>query len=1047
MSSSSSDYEDSSDSGNGRFQRSFRVVSERAQRASKQIQEKRSSNIYGVESLAHYGVSSKPSKANGRSSPASNHDAEFCKVCKSTRVTIGNTIVFCDACDLGVHQACEGPPVMYYLPRPYAIWYCQQCLSGKSIKNSKRIEKLCKSPEIPWSMSLVDSYQALTWADEGSPPPEAYLKWASEKLALDPNFYVLFSSLQNFHHVYDLPEYSFEDLNKMIATPWFVLSDLTDLVKALLTAMGRKVPTTPNGYSLWPRVLSEMTPDSLAFADAVKLSLKLRKEARDLVRSHKPRLLKLRAAERKAMLERKGALISEDDEKTLEEQDDVSSSPADATSMSDLSSKPISDDRDVIEVDDEEDEEFDDSEELEYFMEPLPVRVLLLLSLFDEAMVSVDMNNAEMRAFVHVPFLKNDVFVQPDDASGDKEKVGSKRRMSGATAIDRLERLRSLESKMIVSEKPIFSSFTPELSDLPSRAPAPEILTPLQSEGLRRFPFTGDIKRHFGKRGADYFLPIEQVQMTLLKRPQTSDVSSQPNLTPATVQSSSSSSSTQLSSSKPYVICHSTDDDKLLADLEKMPKSDKVTIALPLALTKLKQLPPPAPPPSPPIEVFDSDDLTLNEATTGESSEKKEATSISPDMIDLSDSPPTAAVDSASATVKDSEERKSSAEFDDYGPDGPTLESLEEKIKDARDDRRYTMYFFMDESFSVRIAKSRHNLSFESFPKNQAVRDWLVEEARKQTVGEIRGRAFDAAERLIKKTTFVQIKPVTTSKESQKAPKISPETQAAAAAFAASGQAHPNQRKQTTLDSIFSSKPKVSSTSPSLKDAAAAAMKDLKAMKSTPAPVKAESNEVVETQSSAVSSKSSPPPVKIAKDDAVEMHSSNVSSVHVSPIASESSKSELPLEEKPVPWTSNTLSTTNESLADLVYGTVIKTTNEESFEVLAHDINSVKEIAANLELSLSPWDRHASLRLQQNFIPKVKTVRPKKVPKKKVLSDFASDLYYGATAVSTDLGPRIRKKSSRGHESLQSEMLLEEIDLRPSRSSRSSNVIEDDSNE
>jgi hypothetical protein len=129
-------------------------------------------------------------------------------------------------------------------------------------------------------------------------------------------------------------------------------------------------------------------------------------------------------------------------------------------------------------------------------------------------------------------------------------------------------------------------------------------------------------------------------------------------------------------------------------------------------------------------------------------------------------------------------------------------------------------------------------------------------------------------------------------------------------------------------------------------------------------------------------------------------------------------------------------------LANLVYGTVVKTTDNESFEVLAHDLNSVKEIAANLELSLSPWDRHASLSLQQNFIPKVKTVRPKKAPKKKVLSEFASVLYYGAT-VATDLGPRIRKTSSKGKESLSSEMLLEEIGLRPTRSSRSSNVIDE----
>ena len=216
---SGSDYE-FSDDGSGRI-RGTRI-SERALKATRQIQEKRSSNIYGVESLAALGRVNK-----GRSSPA---DLESCKVCNLTKVTAGNTIVFCDACDEGVHQACEGPPVMYYLPRPYAVWYCQQCLSGKSDKNSKRIEKLCKNPEIPWTMSMVDSYQALTWADEGSPPPDAYFKWASDKLSLDPNFYVLFVSLQNFHDVYGLPEYSFEDLTKMIATPWFVLNDLTDLV-------------------------------------------------------------------------------------------------------------------------------------------------------------------------------------------------------------------------------------------------------------------------------------------------------------------------------------------------------------------------------------------------------------------------------------------------------------------------------------------------------------------------------------------------------------------------------------------------------------------------------------------------------------------------------------------------------------------------------------------------------------------------------------------------------------------------------------------------
>ena len=1040
---SSSDYDDSSDSGSGRAQGGFRVVSERAQRATKQIQEKRSSNIYGVESLA---VKGRPS---GRSSPASNHDTEFCKVCKSTRVTIGNTIVFCDACDMGVHQACEGPPVMYYLPRPYAVWYCQQCLSGKSVKNSKRIEKLCRTPEIPWSMSLVDSYQALTWADEGSPPPEAYLKWASEKLALDPNFYVLFVSLQNFHHVYDLPEYSFDDLNKMIATPWFVLSDLTDLVVALLTAIGRKVPIATNGYSLWPRVLSEMTPDSHAFADAVKLSLKLRKEAKNIVRSHKSRLLKLRAVERKAMLERKGAPITDDDdEKTGNELDDVPASTAAVpTSLTELS-KPIANDQDAIDVDDIDDEEDNDSEELEYFMEPLPVRVLLLLSLFDEAMVSADINNVEMRTFVHVPFMKNELFVPSDDTGGEKDKVGSKRRMSGVSALDRLERLRSMESKILVSEKPLYSSFTSALSDLPSRAPAPDILTPLQKEGLRRFPFTGDIKRHFGRRGADYFLPVEQVQMTLSKRPQLSNESSK-SLSLPDIESSSSSSSSSTKNSlsfKPKLVYRTKEDDILLADLEKMARTEGVLIALPRALTKLKELPPPPPPPSPPIEVQDSE-TSMQEKATVETATKKESTAVSPDMIDLSDSPPTAIASSSPAKGKASDEGKTASVINAYGPDGPTLESLEEKLKDARDDRRYNMYLFMDESFNVRIARSRHDLSFESFPKNQAVRDWLVEEARKQAVGEIRGQASAAAERLIKKTTFVQSKPVTTSKETQKAlPKISLETQAAAAAFTASGKVHPNQRKQTTLDSLFT-KPKVSTslgTPSSLKDAAAAAMKDLKAMKASPPslPVKIEKDEVVELPTSAVSNKSSLPLVKIEKDEVVEMHSSNVSSVHVSPIASESSKAEIAPEEKPTPWVSNVLSTTNENLANLVYGTVIKKTDDESFEVLAHDLNSVKEIAANLELSLSPWDRHASLSLQQNFIPKVKTVRPKKVPKKKVLSEFASDLYYGAT-VASDLGPRIRKTSSKGKESLSSEMLLEEIGLRPTRSSRSSNVIDE----
>ena len=64
--------------------------------------------------------------AGGRASPAGSEDVDdtLCQVCFEGWTEPTNEIVFCEGCDLAVHQGCYGVPV---LPEGDEPCFCQPC--------------------------------------------------------------------------------------------------------------------------------------------------------------------------------------------------------------------------------------------------------------------------------------------------------------------------------------------------------------------------------------------------------------------------------------------------------------------------------------------------------------------------------------------------------------------------------------------------------------------------------------------------------------------------------------------------------------------------------------------------------------------------------------------------------------------------------------------------------------------------------------------------------------------------------------------------------
>ncbi|UYV62043.1 JADE1, partial [Cordylochernes scorpioides] len=106
-------------------------------------------------------------------------DNSVCDVCRVPDTEEGNEIVFCDACNVGVHQACYG-----ILNIPAGSWVCRTCALGISpacqlcpntkgaMKSTKPLQTLrclfhppSPSPAVKlFSQPMVVSRNGLKWA-------------------------------------------------------------------------------------------------------------------------------------------------------------------------------------------------------------------------------------------------------------------------------------------------------------------------------------------------------------------------------------------------------------------------------------------------------------------------------------------------------------------------------------------------------------------------------------------------------------------------------------------------------------------------------------------------------------------------------------------------------------------------------------------------------------------------------------------------------------------------------------------------------------------
>lgn len=57
----------------------------------------------------------------------SNNQESYCEICNDEECNVGNVIVYCDMCNIGVHQECYGIPYI-----PDGAWICQRCIASPS---------------------------------------------------------------------------------------------------------------------------------------------------------------------------------------------------------------------------------------------------------------------------------------------------------------------------------------------------------------------------------------------------------------------------------------------------------------------------------------------------------------------------------------------------------------------------------------------------------------------------------------------------------------------------------------------------------------------------------------------------------------------------------------------------------------------------------------------------------------------------------------------------------------------------------------------------
>jgi len=56
-------------------------------------------------------------------------DNSICAVCLKGETELNNDILFCDCCDISVHQKCYGGAILQRLPAKNEEWYCDRCHS------------------------------------------------------------------------------------------------------------------------------------------------------------------------------------------------------------------------------------------------------------------------------------------------------------------------------------------------------------------------------------------------------------------------------------------------------------------------------------------------------------------------------------------------------------------------------------------------------------------------------------------------------------------------------------------------------------------------------------------------------------------------------------------------------------------------------------------------------------------------------------------------------------------------------------------------------